>query len=148
MNQAERLELYNKFPAVLRDKLNAKEFDFPEGTQFIYESFQAYRLISREEDDDTPLNRNDMRSYHDLGRVPRGGTKSHPACIYSVSLFREYDDIVNALKLPRPRKKFAQGFVFAEGGPQCCSETTSHVDWWLYEDVDLSNFKIREDCNG
>lgn len=149
MSEKELLEIYNKFPAAFRNKLINQEIVFPEKTQFNYSKFLAFRGISREEDDTTPLNREDMRSYYEEGRSPRGtGCDATKPCWYSVSLFREYEDFKNAMKFPRPRKKVAQGYIYCEGGPQLCSETSSHVDWWLYEAVDFSDFSIREDLNG
>lgn len=149
MNQEELLEIYNKFPAVLRSKLISKEIALPDETQFEYESFLAFRGIVREPGDNTPLNKDDMRSYYELGKKPRGGQRDdkNPSS-YSVSLYRSYDDIAAVFHFPRPRKKLAQGYVHAAGGPKYCSTSDSHVDWWLYENVDLSSFKIREDLNG
>lgn len=148
MNQEELLEIYNKFPAVLRNKLINKEIALPDETQFEYEKFLAFRGIVREPGDSTPLNKDDMRSYYELDKKPRGGQRDdkNPSS-YSVSLFRAYDDIAAAFHFPKPRKRLAQGYVHAEGGPQYCSTSDSHVDWWLYENVDLSSFKIREDLN-
>ena len=145
----ELLQIYSKFPVAFRNKLINQEIVFPDNTEFSYNKFLAFRGICREVDDVTPLNRGDMRSYFEEGKVPRGagGNVSNPS-LYSVSLFREFIDFKNAMKFPRPRKKVAQGYVCCEGGPQLSSETSSHVDWWLYEDVDFSSFCIREDLNG
>lgn len=149
MNQTELLEIYNKFPVLLRSRLMAKEIELPEGTQFEYEKFMAFRGILREPDDNTPLNIEDMRSYYELGKKPRGmWINANDPCLHSVSLFRSLEDVAAAFHFPKPGKKLAQGNVFAEGGPQYSSTVSSHVDWWLYENVDFSDFEIREDLNG
>lgn len=49
------------------------------------------------------------------------------------------------MHLPRPSKKICRGYVFKEGGPQATED--SHINWWIYENVDLSNFIIEEDFN-
>lgn len=148
MKQQELIELYSKFPVFLRNKLTTKEIEFPTGTRFEYESFTAFRGIFREPEDNTPLNIEDMRSYYELGKRPRGmRNDDNDAGLYSVSLYRSYDDIAMAFYFPKPGKKLAQGKVFPEGGPQYSAVETSHVDWWLYEDADFSSYEIREDLN-
>ena len=149
MSEKELLEIFSKFPVAFRNKLISHEISLPEKTQFNYSKFLAFRGISREKDDMTPVNREDMRSYYEEGRTPRGiKCDASMPCWYSVSLFRDYNELKNAMKFPRPRKKVAQGYVYCEGGPQFSSDTSSHVDWWLYEDAVFSDFIIREDLNG
>ena len=46
------------------------------------------------------------------------------------------------MKLPKPNKKIARGFIYQEGGPQLTNEVTEHITWWLYEDVDLKEFEL------
>lgn len=106
MDEKELLEIYQKFPAALRDKLRNKEIELPENTLYYYEKVLAYRGISRTQDDFTPLNRSDMRSYHEEGRAPRGtGCDATKPGWYSVSLFRSIEDFKNIFKFPRPGKK-------------------------------------------
>lgn len=149
LDQQKCIELYYSFPAVFRNKLLNKEISFPDGTLFQYDKFCAYRGIIRDEQDHTPLNKDDMKSYYELylekGKCPRGRSidLSDPSS-YSVSLFRDFEDLKNIFKFPRPRKKVAVGCIFAEGGPQKMSTSTSHVDWWLFENVDFSNFEVLE----
>lgn len=63
---------------------------------------------------------------------------------YGVFLFQTKEMVANAMKLPHPRKKIAEGFVFQEGGPQQTDMKTGHICWWLFEHVDFSNFKLVE----
>lgn len=148
MDQCKDIELYNCFPAVLKSKLQNGEVKFPDGTLFQYDKFYAYRGIIREAQDCTPVNKDDMKSYFDMGITPRGvaSDPSNPS-LYSVSLFRNFEDLKNIFKFPRPRKKVALGCVYAEGGPQKSSDSSSHVDWWLFENVDFSSFEILENNN-
>ena len=149
MNQEELLEIYNKFPAVLRSKLIEKEIELPSETQYIYEKFYAFRAIARKTDDNTPVNIRDMLSLYELGKNPRGRIldEKDPSS-YAVSLFKNYADISMCFKFPNPKKKLAHICVYAEGGPQCGRAEDSHVDWWLYENVDFSDFEIKEDFDG
>ena len=61
-------DVYLKFPAILKEKLQSGEIHFPEKTQFEYQPIRAYRGIAREEEDDTPVNINDFRSYAEMER--------------------------------------------------------------------------------
>ena len=145
MDKEQEIDYYKKFPAILRAKLIEGEIVFPRETQFNYEPVLAYRGVIRDKNDNTPLNNNDMKSYFELGKQPKGVTDcaSDPK-FYAVSLFKSLDMLKQCLKFPRPNKKVAQGYVYMEGGPQY-SEGKSHVNWWLYEDVSFDNFVIKED---
>lgn len=149
MEQEKLIELYNKFPVILKEKLCNGEVKLPANTLFFYEKFLAYRGIARDKDDHTPVNANDMKSYFEQGKKPRGRRcdETDPG-LYSVSLFVQLDEFKNTFKFPRPGKKVAQGYISQEGGPQCTSEESSHVHWWLYENVDFGEFEIKEELDG
>lgn len=59
---------------------------------------------------------------------------------YGTSLYDKKEMLANNMKLPRPTKKICSGYVFMEGGPQCTKN--HHINWWMYEKVDLSGFDI------
>lgn len=140
-------ELYMKLPCVFRKKLMQGELTFPEETKFKYENILAYRLIIRDKDDTSPVTRKDFCSYFELGKVPKKfgmrassyDPKNDPQ-FYGVSLFLEKKILEQIMRLPKPRKKLALGFVHAEGGPEFTKD--KHVCWWLFEDADVSGFKI------
>lgn len=46
------------------------------------------------------------------------------------------------MHLPRPSKKVCVGDIYMEGGPQLTEG--QHVNWWLYDNVDLSGFELEE----
>lgn len=148
MNVNQEVEYYNKFPAVLKSKLINKEIRFPSGTQFEYEPILAYRGLTRKINDNTPVNANDMISYYDMKRKPRGMVvDENDARSYAISLFKTIDMLKMCWKFPRPNKKLARGYVYMNGGPQY-TDDKEHISWWLYEeDVDFSSFKIEDDLN-
>lgn len=63
--------------------------------------------------------------------------------LYGVSLFEDKNALKNAMTM-RPENKVAVGMITQNGGP-CERGELTHVCWWLYEDVDLSSFKIDEE---
>lgn len=132
---------YDKFPVILREKLKNKELFFPDDIQFVYNKIKSYRCIAREPEDYTPPNKNDMLSHIENGKVPRGITKEIDK--YAISSFMNIEALANAMKLPRPRQKIAEGYVYQEGGPQSTNTKNFHINWWLYENEDqASYFKI------
>ena len=49
------------------------------------------------------------------------------------------------MRFPNPNKKIAAGYVYCEGGPQ--STNDNHVCWWLYEEANVSEFKLIKEEN-
>ena len=60
-------ELYENFPTILKEKLRNKEIEFPSNTKFDYEKIYVYRAVSREITDFHEIDKNDFRSYFELG---------------------------------------------------------------------------------
>jgi len=140
----------DKFPATLREKIKNDGFVFPAQTEVEYSPFLAYRAITRKEGDLSEVTRNDFRSKAEKKEKKIRGKvidQTDPA-YYGVSFFKDKDILkskfVNAFKFPNPCKKIAVGFIKQEGGPQLTNEESTHVCWWLFEDVDLSTFKFDE----
>lgn len=142
-------DLYARFPCVLRTKLINGELQFPKETRFSYSKIFTYRAVERKKDDFTPVSRDDFRSYFELGKTPKSkqprGVKndfSSNPCYYGVSSFLNKSIVEQLMKFPNPNKKMASGYVYDEGGPEYTKE--DHVCWWLFEDADVSGFKLIE----
>lgn len=146
--------IYLKFPCVLRTKLETQEFIFPKETKFEYQPIWAYRCIERTENDNTQINRNDFLSNIE-GLIQKGkkirkkrGQTTEPENdinYYGTSLFTQKEIIEVIMKFPKPNKKICSGYVHMEGGPQATDD--QHINWWVYEDVDLSCFNIEKGEN-
>lgn len=138
---------YSKFPALLKSKLISGEIEFSESTEFVYSKILAYRGVIRNRDDDLEVKKEDMRSYAELNRKKLRGQKYDQTdpCYYGVSFFEKKSQVQIALKFPRPNKKIIEGYIYMEGGPKESNTETGHVCWWLYENTDVSGFKICED---
>lgn len=146
-------DLYNKFPSILKEKLKSGEITFPKDTEFQYERIEAYRVIKRKEGDESSVSKNDMKSYAEKNmnkrlRGKRNYDESDPH-YYGVSFFTNIDSLIVAMDLPRKNNKIVKGYIYQEGGPQHTVKKTSHVCWWLFENVSFENFLICEgDENG
>ena len=144
---ANETALYMKFPCVLRDKLLNGELHFPPNTRFAYEKIFTYRAVERKKEDFSPITREDFRSYFELNKLPKSprGMKKDilkDPHYYGVSSFLDKKIVEQIMKFPNPNKKLAKGYVYMEGGTQ--DTTDQHVCWWLYEDTDVSGFKLEE----
>lgn len=138
LKQDDKLEYYDKFPAIIKKQLVEGVFCFPKGTEFKYPLFIAYRSIEREDGDDSPISREDMRTHPELGRQkPRNVLEWD---WYSTSLFTDVEELKQRLHFPKPKSKIVVGNVIAEGGPCYRKPASSHVSWWLFEDADVSHF--------
>jgi hypothetical protein len=144
------MELYLKFPSILRDKFINGEIDFPETTKIKYKSLLTYRAVEREEYDFHPIDSNDFKSYYELNKRPKNARGVNrdllkDAHYYGVSSFLNRKIVEQKMNFPNPNKKMAEGYVYMEGGPQDTNE--QHVCWWLYEDADVTGFKLLEGNN-
>ncbi len=138
---------YENFPAVLKVRLKNGTLNFPNGTEFDYKPKEAYRgVIRKVGEENTPVNLNDMKSYYELGKLPRGVSFDESAKYFAVSLFENVEMLKRNFDFSNPRKLVARGYVFKEGGPSLNGEN-SHISWWLFEGVDLSDFEIMEKEN-
>ena len=144
----EQLQIYyDKFPAVLKEKLRNGVFCFPESTEFDYEPIEAHRMVIRKERDTTPVGINDMKSCFEKGKTPRGVViNEFNPLYYAVSLYQDIDMLKLCMDFSDPRKKIARGYVNKEGGPRLIGKNT-HISWWLFDDADLSTFTIMENEN-
>lgn len=142
---------YLKFPSVLKSKLTSCEIQFPENVEYVYEQIWAYRCIDRNAEDETKISRNDFLSHVEISHASgkpikkRKGQTTEPdkeIGYYAVSLFKKKEIVENLMHFPRPSKKICSGYVYMEGGPQATDD--QHINWWIYEDIDLSDFKIEK----
>lgn len=141
-------DFYTKFPVILRDKLLNQEIEFPDTTMFDYENLLTYRAVERRIEDNHEVTPDDFKSYFELGKKPknpRGLNKdiTKDPHYYGVSCFLKKEIVAQKMKFPNPNKKMATGYVYKEGGPQDTKD--QHVCWWLYQNADVSGFKLMED---
>jgi hypothetical protein len=137
-------EVIEKFPVMLRDKLEGKEIDFPKDTEFYYDDICAYRCVTRKKDDYSKVTRADFQSNAEIGRkVIKGETgdlEKKPE-YYGVSLYQDKEELIIRLHLPKKNRKIVKGSICQHGGPILRGQNT-HVCWWLYANADVSGFEI------
>lgn len=134
-------EFYSKFPVILQNKLRSGEVKFPLNIKFKYSPILAYRAVERKKEDMSEVSREDFRSYFELGKKARGVSENDSG-LFAVSLFKDRKMVEQKMKFPNPNKKMIEGYVKEEGGPQETNIDTGHINWWLYEEVDISGFRL------
>ena len=143
-------EYYSKFPGLLKDRLMNGELEFPKNTEYNYARIKAYRCVRREDSDCTPIGREDFRSPIEeiekgIRKLTRGESVKYDAISsYGTSLYMDIGSLENMMHLPRPNKKICEGYVCKDGGPRLMDEKSKHIDWWIYENVDLTGFSLVE----
>ena len=140
-------KLVERFPEFLCEKIKSRKIILPESTEYNYEKIYTYRAIVREKDDFRDVDRGDFKSYFELGKnpkkLPRGVKKIEDSPdFYGVSTFLNKESVEQIMNFPNPNKKIAAGYVYCEGGPQYTNEKKQHVCWWLFEDADVSGYKL------
>ena len=138
-------ELLSKFPAYIKSRIKQNIFSFPSDIQWVYTPIKAYRSVVRKSNDSHPICKSDMLSKFEMyGNSPKRARgfrwdESNPL-LYGVSLFEDKNALKNVRNM-QPPNTIAVGMITQNGGP-CERGESTHVCWWLYEDVDLSCFKI------
>lgn len=139
-----------KFPTILKYKLLNHEVELPDSTLFEYEKIKVYRAVERKKDDFREVDLNDFKSYFELGKLPKKVPRGKSYILsdphyYGVSSFLDKEIVKQLMRFPNPNKKMITGYVYQEGGPQDTNGPTKHICWWLYENVDVSDFKLLEE---
>lgn len=139
------LEYYKRFPVILRKALTEGKVIFPNTIKKDYSDICVYRgvkyNISKIE-----IDRTDFLSYMELKEnnpmIMADETKINS---YSCSCFLNLSELHMQTKFPSKNKAIAKGIIKQEYGPIDINEDTSHVDLFLFEDVDPScEFEVIE----
>lgn len=140
-------EVLMKFPVMLRSKIEEKEIEFPDKTEFNYDDICAYRCITRKKSDYSAVTREDFCSNAELGRkVIKGESRDLEKVpeYYGVSLYQDKKELIIRLSLPQKNRKIVKGSIYQQGGP-ILKGHNKHICWWLYENADVSGFEIESE---
>lgn len=118
---------------------------FPEGCPPEYaeqKKVHVYRLVSGER-----ITIDDFKSLKELGRDAR--SQKHPFIEYGVSVNVDYEELMKCWRstpsLKKKCKNICEGNIYECSGAVAFtpSETTPqkhHHTWWIYKEIDPSNF--------
>lgn len=139
------LEYYNRFPAVLKNALISGKVSFPSSIQHEYSNMAVYRGVSYSKTK-TTIEKNDflsnMERHLQNPMVPVDDEKIDD---YSCSCYLDIEELRMRAKFPRKNKAIAKGVIRNEFGPIVINQKTSHVDLYLFDDIDPSaEFEVVE----
>ena len=132
------LEYYNRFPTILKDALVSGKVMFPNSLQREYEELCVFRGVKYTAQK-TEIDKSDFLSYIELKKKsPMLVADDSKISSYSFSCFLNMDEMRHQTKFPSKNKAIAKGVIKKEFGPIDINEDTSHVDLFLYDNVDPS----------
>lgn len=139
------LEYYNRFPTTLKRALLSGRVMFPDSLQREYNDLYVYRAVKYTAEK-TAIDKSDFLSYIELKKKnPLIVADDSKISSYSCSCFLNMDEMHLQTKFPSKKKAIAKGVIKNEFGPIDINEDTSHVDLYLYDNVDPSSeFEVVE----
>ncbi len=139
------LSYYNRFPTVLKDALISEKVRFPNSLQCEYEELCVFRGV-RYTATKTAIDKTDFLSYMELKKInPMIPADDSRITSYSCSLFMNIDELHQLTKFPNKNKAIAKGLIRSKFGPIDINEKTSHIDLFLYDNIDPSSeFEVVE----
>ena len=139
------LSYYNRFPTVLKDALRSEKVRFPNSLQCEYEELCVFRGV-RYTATKTAIDKTDFLSYMELKKInPMIPADDSRITRYSCSLFMNIDELHQLTKFPNKNKAIAKGLIRSKFGPIDINEKTSHIDLFLYDNIDPSSeFEVVE----
>ncbi len=142
---ARDLEYYNRFPGLLKNALIKGKVIFPDTLICEYSDMEVYRAVSYTKEK-TRIDKSDFASKMELKlNNPMVVAFEDEVTSYSCSCFLNMEQMRIHAKFPRRNKAIAKGIIKKEYGPIDKNNDTSHVDSYLFEDVDPSDgFEVIE----
>lgn len=140
-----KLEYYNKFPNILKKALLNNKVKFPETLQYNYDNLYVYRAVQYTNKKRT-IERSDFSSYMELKeKNPMIVADENNIECYSCSFFKNIEEMHIRTKFPSKNKAVAKGIIKKEFGPININESTSHIDLYLFKNIDISKeFEVFE----
>lgn len=142
---------YLSFPCVLKDALKCHKVEFPEDIKILFDSFDAYRVITRKIDGVINISPDDFLSqieiHYKSGNYVKGANPKKIGS-YSCSFFKEKEELITILSLPKDNKHIIFGSIKQTNGAIRINNKTTHIDLWLYDhqlNQIVSQFEVIKD---
>lgn len=139
------VKYYERFPSVLQNALLSGKVCFTATLKQRYESLIVYRGVKYTKNK-TFIDKNDFKSNIERKMENPFVTACEDKIeSYSCSCYLNMDEMKMYAKFPRKNKAIAKGLIKQEDGPIDIDDSTSHVNLYLFENVDLSDrFEVVE----
>jgi len=134
-------DYYLRFPSVLRNALKEGKVGFPKDLETEYGSEEVYRGVKYTENK-KKITQEDFKSQMEKG-LP--GFSETDIKSYSCSCFRDLEELHMAVHFPKKGRAVAKGIMRSEHGPRVREKGTTHIHWYLYDEIDPSDeFEVIE----
>lgn len=139
------LEYYNKFPTVLRDALKCGKVQFPNSLQCRYEELSVFRGVKYTKNK-TEIEKSDFFSQIERKKInPMVMADDSNIADYSCSVYINLEELHQRTKFPNKSMAIAKGTIKNVFGPINMNKKTSHIDLFLFNNVNPSNeFEVIE----
>lgn len=138
-------EYYKKFPKILQNSLIKKQVQFPEDLITEYDDMEVYRGI-KYNNNKKDITLEDFSSHIERAmKNPSIAVDKNKIEYYACSCFQNFDYLKKYGNFPRKNYAIAKGILKMEYGPITQNKNTSHINLFLFKNVDPSkNFKVVE----
>ena len=138
-------EYFNKFAITLKNALISGKVRFPDSLQQEYNDVSVYRGV-KYTSQKKMIDKTDFLSYIEVHKNnPLFMVDDSNISSYSCSCFLDIEELHMQTKFPSKNKAIAKGIIRQEYGPIDINEKTSHVDWYLFDNIDPSDrFEVVE----
>lgn len=139
------VEYYNKFPITLKSALLEGKVEFPDALQREYEQITVFRGVVYNTQK-TKIAKSDFLSNVERNKLnPMIPADDEKIESYSCSCYIKKDMLNMCAKFPRQNRAVARGIIKDEFGPIDIDEDTTHVNLYMYDNVDPSDeFEVIE----
>lgn len=132
------LEYYNRFPIILREALIMGKVKFPDSLKCEYTDMTVYRGVHYSANKRTIDKSDFISNIERKMKNPMVVADDKNISSYSCSCFLKIDELRVYGKFPRKNQAIAKGTIKKEFGPIVINDDTSHVDLFLFDDIDPS----------
>lgn len=131
-------EYYKKFPAKLKEALLSGKVKFTDTTQSDYADKTVYRGVKYTEQKQTITIEDFLSKIELKEKRPMIVADENNISSYSCSCFEDMKEMEMQAKFPRKNCAIAKGIISKNYGPIDVNKKTTHVDFYLYDNVDPS----------
>lgn len=139
------IEYYNRFPLLLRKALIERKVEFPDCLERDYSDLSVYRGVKYSKQKDYIEKEDFLSNIERKQNNPMVPADSDDIRDYSCSCYTDLNEMRMQAKFPRRNHAIAKGNIKKEFGPIFIDANTSHVNLYLFDNVDPSKeFEVIE----
>lgn len=145
MNEMD-IKFYEKFPPALKNALINKGLDFPDNLEKEYNDVIVYRGVRYNKNKREIVLADFESNIERKLKNPSVYADEDDIEYYGCSCYEKMESIKKFANYPRKNYAIAKGIVKKSFGPICRNKSTTHINLFLFKDIDPSEyFKVVEE---